>query len=81
MILLTGEEIRVINDKVEEEYEDIEMTDAEWEEKRYSIISKAQAKKVVDELGVCLCSCTEDEEGITYRVPFKKWQALLEEIK
>lgn len=42
MKILSEEAIRNIIEKAEEEYEDIEMTDAEWEEKRWSIIAQAQ---------------------------------------
>ena len=40
--LLTPEELRILNEKWEAEYEDVEMTDAEWEEKRWGLIAQAQ---------------------------------------
>ena len=43
--------------------------------------AKAQLKKVAKKLDVHLCGCSEDEDEVTYRIPFKKWQALLKEAE
>jgi len=39
---ISPEEIVLLNYKWEEEYEDVVMTDAEWECKRFSLIAQAQ---------------------------------------
>ena len=44
--VLSAEELIHLNDKWEEEYEDVEMTDAEWELKRWQLICQAQLKAV-----------------------------------
>ena len=42
---LTPEEIIHLNEQWEKEYEDVEMTDAEWELKRWGLIAKAAVAK------------------------------------
>ena len=44
MRVLSEEEIAQLNDQWEEEYYDVEMTDAEWEITRYGLIAKAQLR-------------------------------------
>uniref|UniRef100_A0A6M3LJJ5 Uncharacterized protein n=1 Tax=viral metagenome TaxID=1070528 RepID=A0A6M3LJJ5_9ZZZZ len=44
--VLSAEELIHLNDKWEEEYEDVEMTDAEWELTRWQLICQAQLKAV-----------------------------------
>lgn len=40
--LLSQEKLRQLNEQWEDEYEDVVMTDAEWEEKRWGLIAQAQ---------------------------------------
>ena len=70
MILLTEEEIKVALD-----------SQFGTDRERFGFVAKAQLKKVVERLGVCLCGCNTDEDGLTYRIPFRVWQAILEEVK
>ncbi len=44
-------------------------------------IAKAQLKKIRDNMGVELCSCDKDDDGLTYRIPFENWQELLKECE
>ncbi len=44
-VLLTEKGIRALIDKAEEEYADVDMTDVEWEMKRWMIITEAQLTK------------------------------------
>ena len=51
---LTDEELPHLNEQWELEYEDEEMTDAEWELKRWGLIAEAQIDKLLNQPGVCL---------------------------
>ncbi len=43
--------IRALIDKAEEEYADVDMTDAEWEEKRWMIIAEAMKQVILKAMG------------------------------
>ena len=48
---LTSEMIKALIDKAEEEYADVDMTDAEWEEKRWMIIAEAMKQVILKAMG------------------------------
>ena len=48
---LTNEMIRALIDKAEEEYADVDMTDVEWEEKRWMIIAEAMKQPILKAMG------------------------------
>ncbi len=50
MRILSDEAISILLYKAEEKYEDVEMTNIEWEEKLYLIIAQAQLKDAQEQV-------------------------------
>ena len=48
--ILGDEEIEAIIDKAIVDYEDVEMTDQEWEDKQLELVAKAQAKMTAKQI-------------------------------
>ena len=78
--LLTPEEIVELCDKWEDEYENVEMTDAEWEIKRFSLLVAAQRDLTAS---IKDAKCTERVKKVfntTARLGQARREALIEEV-
>jgi len=85
--LLSDERLRQLSEQWEIEYEDVEMTDAEWEVKRWNLIAQAQldylAEQTDEEFREAVAKLFWEKAGSTYSYSAHKyiWEKAPAELK